>query len=292
MSGIFANKMIIGENVLIGPDVEIICDKISIGTGTVIMGQTKIQCKECIIGKNNFLNGVWIEGSLNAGNTKIVIRDKNLILQNTRLNCNASLEIGSDVNIGQNVSVWTHASSMEVFNGYPFTKAPVKIGSHIWITAGTTILPGIEIGSHVIIGNLSVVNRDIPDGCFAAGSPVKIIKKGVFPKNLKPQEKKKILQESINEYMELLKLKPFSAKIEIFDDFTIRFIAEGKETIFDPLTKEIKGELTDYSEDFRDFLRYRGIKFFTDEPFKSIPPTWYTKAKKIQGGVKNENSSN
>jgi acetyltransferase-like isoleucine patch superfamily enzyme len=277
-NNILANEITIGKNVKISPEVEIICDKISIGDGTVIVGNTKITCKECIIGKNNFFNGIWIEGSLTAGDTKINIGNENLILQNTRLNCNDYLEMGNDINIGQHVSIWTHASSMDVLNGYPFTKAPVKIGSHIWITAGTTIMPGIEIGSHVIIGNSSVVNKNIPSGCFAAGIPVKIIAENVFPKKLTVKEKRKILEDCIIEYKKLLQLKPFSAKLKIIDEFSIEFVVEDKKIIFDCDKKEIKGELNRYSEDFRDFLRYRGLKFFTNNSFTSIPPTWHSNA--------------
>lgn len=283
---LLANEIKIGKNVKISPNVDIICDKISIGDGTVIVGNTKINCKECIIGKNNFFHSIWIEGSLTAGNTKIKIGNENLILQNTRLNCNAYLEIGDDVNIGQNVSIWTHASSMNVLEGYPFTKSPVKIGSHIWITAGTTIMPGIEIGSHVIIGNSSIVNKNIPRGCFAAGNPVKIIKENVFPKKLGIKEKRRILEDCIREYKNLLQLKTFSAKIKITDGLSIQFIFKGKKTIFDCNKKIIKGNLDKYSEDLRDFLRYRGIKFFTDKPFESIPPRWYRNAINSKGKAK------
>lgn len=287
---IFANKINIGENVKISPRAKIICDKISIGDGTVIVGDTRINCKECLIGKNNFFNNILIEGSLNAGNTKIKIGNENLILQNTRLNCNDFLEIRNDVNIGQYVSIWTHASSMNVIDGYPFTKTPVKIGSHVWITAGTTIMPGVEIGSHVIIGNSSVVNKNIPKGCFAAGVPVKIIKENVFPKKLTVDEKKRIVENCITEYTKLLQLKPFSAKLKIINELSIEFTVDDKKTIFDCNKKEVKGELTRYTEDFRDFLRYRGIKFFTGKSFKSILPTWYANA--IKNNRKNEKFSN
>ena len=272
---IFVNHKKFDKNVEISDDCEIICDSLSIGEGTVITGGTKIECKECSIGKNNFINGILIEGSLTAGNTKIRIGNENLILQNTRLNCNDYLEIGDDVNIGQYVSIWTHASSMNVFDGYPYTKKSVKIGSHIWITAGTTIMPGVKIGSHVVIGNSSIVNKDLPDGCFAAGVPIKIIKENAFPKELSTEKKREILNDAIHEYYELLKLKSFDATIEIIDDLKIKFTHSNRTTVFDCKTKEIIGEITKYSEDIRDFLRYRGIKFFTDKPYKSIKPIWY-----------------
>ena len=34
------------------------------------------------------------------------------------------------------------------------------------------------------------------------------------------------------------------------------------------------GSTDDVSEDFRDYLRRRGIKIYTDKPFKSIKPEW------------------
>ena len=37
------------------------------------------------------------------------------------------------------------------------------------------ILPGVTIGDNVIIGALTLVNKDIPSNCKAVGSPVKIL---------------------------------------------------------------------------------------------------------------------
>ena len=40
----------------------------------------------------------------------------------------------------------------------------------------STILKGVHIGNNVIIGANSLVNKDIPDNCVAAGNPCKVIK--------------------------------------------------------------------------------------------------------------------
>ena len=277
-NGIFANNINIGENVEISPQSKIICDNLFIGDGTVIKGKTQIVCKDCIIGKNNFIVNTHIEGSLNAGRTRFEIGNENLILQNSHLNCNEKILIGNDVNIGQKVSIWTHASSMNVFDGYPFTKAPVNIGSHVWITEGTTILPGVDIGSHIIIGNSSVVNKNLPNGCFAAGVPARIIHSNAYPIILSHHEKNEILIDCIKEYNQLLKLKPFNAELRLLENLSIEFIVEKTTIIFDVVKKEINGEITEFSEDFRDFLRYRGIKFFSGEPFHSITPIWCANA--------------
>jgi acetyltransferase-like isoleucine patch superfamily enzyme len=277
------NEIELAENVDISETANIICDKLKIGAGTRIAGNTTIQCKKCIIGKNNFIQSVFIEGSLNAGNTRIDIGDENLILQFTRLNCNDNLTIGDDVNIGQYVSIYTHASSMDALNGYPNTLSPVKIGSHVWITEGTIILPGVTIGSHVIIGNLSLVNKNLPDGCFAAGIPVKIISENIYPKKMTIDDKIKIINNAVTEYNIVLKLKHFSPEITVNNNLTIDFVIDGKKTIFDLIKKVVRGDINEYTEDFRDFLRYRGLKLFTTQPFKSIPPEWYTQATKEKG---------
>ena len=53
---------------------------------------------------------------------------------------------------------------------------PITVGSHVWFGGGVQVLPGVTIGSHVVIGSGSVVNRDLPDGCVAAGNPCQPIR--------------------------------------------------------------------------------------------------------------------
>ena len=58
---------------------------------------------------------------------------------------------------------------------------PVTIGDDVWIGKNVTILPGVNIGSHSIIGACAVVTKDIPEWAIAVGNPA-IIKK--YRKNL------------------------------------------------------------------------------------------------------------
>ena len=39
------------------------------------------------------------------------------------------------------------------------------------------VCPGVHIGSNVVIGAGSVVTKNIPDWCIAAGNPCKVIRK-------------------------------------------------------------------------------------------------------------------
>lgn len=53
---------------------------------------------------------------------------------------------------------------------------PVTIGEHAWIGLGATIMKGVTIGKNAVVAAKSVVTKDVPEGCIAAGMPAKIIK--------------------------------------------------------------------------------------------------------------------
>lgn len=50
---------------------------------------------------------------------------------------------------------------------------PIKIGNGAFIGIHSTILGGVTIGAHTIIGAGSVVTHDIPSGVVAYGVPCK-----------------------------------------------------------------------------------------------------------------------
>lgn len=52
----------------------------------------------------------------------------------------------------------------------------VRIGMKVWVGANVIILKGVSIGDHSVIGAGSVVTRDIPANCIAAGSPCRVIR--------------------------------------------------------------------------------------------------------------------
>ena len=54
---------------------------------------------------------------------------------------------------------------------------PVRIGDNCWLGANVTILPGVELGPHTIVGAGSIVTKPFCEGnCVIAGVPAKIIK--------------------------------------------------------------------------------------------------------------------
>lgn len=56
---------------------------------------------------------------------------------------------------------------------------PVVIGKHVLIGCHSIILKGVTIGDGAIVAAGSVVTRDVPGGCVAAGNPARIVKENV-----------------------------------------------------------------------------------------------------------------
>jgi acetyltransferase-like isoleucine patch superfamily enzyme len=272
---IVASTIIIGENAIIGKGfIAKVAGRLEIGTASVVKG-TRILCRNATIGTNNYIDGVLIEGSPNSRSQNVRIGNENLILQNTRINCNEDVSIGNDVGIGQYVDIWTHGSFMDVLAGYPYSSGPVTIGNHVWITAHSTIMPGVTVGDHVIIGNNTIANKSVPGGCFFAGMPGKVVKENIYPLKFTQEQQEKLLDVIICEYLETCKHKGFTPEINR-NKMDIHYKSpDGAKAIFQTKDRSVQGDTDKYTEDFRDYLRFRCVKFFTDVPFKSILPLDY-----------------
>ena len=126
------------------------------------------------------------------------------------------------------------------------------------------------IGDNVVIGINSIINRSLPDGCFAAGSPCKVIKENVYPKKLTEDEKKNIVLEIIDGWYKLHDMKKIKDVLTKYEDGKI-YLNQGKhQTIYYMDERKIEGYNNNVSEDLRDYMRRRGIKIYTGELFRSI----------------------
>lgn len=98
---------------------------------------------------------------------------------------NAPLTIGDFVAISAGTCIYTHDSSRYFVSGGRAKEktGPVTIGSCTQIGTMCTVLCGVTIGDHCVIGAHSLVSRDIPDYSIAAGIPAKVIGRVVLNGN-------------------------------------------------------------------------------------------------------------
>jgi acetyltransferase-like isoleucine patch superfamily enzyme len=271
-STINCNSVEIDDSVVIGNNVKIKCESIKIGKFSQIGNNVNINCRNLDIGTWLFVwDGVEIgRGGCNGPNSNVKIGNRVGIFENTIINPSESVEIGDDTGIGSEVMIWTHGAWLDVLQGFPADFGPVKIGSNVWLPARNIVLPNVTIGDNSVIGIGSIVNRDIPEGSLAAGSPCKVIKENYYPKPLSATQQKKLIWEIIEDWYKLHEDKDIKDVKTKYDDGKIILVQQNYETIYYIEERKIEGYINNISEDLRDYLRRRGIKIYTDRLFKSI----------------------
>ena len=99
----------------------------------------------------------------------------------------ARVTIGDYCNFGPNVTIVTPMHPMrgderrgvagsDGVERYLCYAKPVVIGDDCWFGANVVVCPGVNIGDGCVIGAGSVVTKDIPANCFAAGNPCRVIR--------------------------------------------------------------------------------------------------------------------
>ncbi len=266
------NKQI-HKSASVGENVSIECGSVKIGKYSKIGNNVKIRCKELIIGDHLYMADNVEIGRGGCTNPESVVKIGNGvgIFENTIINPNSSVEIGDNTGIGAEVMIWTHGAWLDITQGFPSDFGPVKIGKNVWLPARSIVLPNVTIGDNVVVGINSIVNRSLPDGSLAAGLPCKVIKENMYPKKLSDEQIREMVEGIISDWLELIKYKGVTRTVKISYENNKIILNQGYEqTIYNIRDKTVEGEVNMVSEDFRDYLRRRGIKIYADRFFKSI----------------------
>jgi acetyltransferase-like isoleucine patch superfamily enzyme len=92
-----------------------------------------------------------------------------------------SIEIGDDVWTGHHVYITDQNHGYRdvelAISRQTMPERPVRIGDGSWLGHGTVVLPGADIGRHVVVGANSVVTGVIPDFSVAVGSPARVVRR-------------------------------------------------------------------------------------------------------------------
>jgi acetyltransferase-like isoleucine patch superfamily enzyme len=87
--------------------------------------------------------------------------------------------MGAAVRVGAHASLLGFNHSIEpdryVFQ-QPTTSKGITIGDDVWIGSSVTVLDGVHIGSHAVIGAGSVVTKDVAEWAVVAGNPARLLR--------------------------------------------------------------------------------------------------------------------
>ncbi len=87
-----------------------------------------------------------------------------------RYHVSEKISVGTNTIIGYNTTILAHEYLIQEYR-----IGKVLIGDEVMIGANTTILPGVEIGDGAVVSAGTLVHKDVPDGAFVGGNPMRII---------------------------------------------------------------------------------------------------------------------
>jgi acetyltransferase-like isoleucine patch superfamily enzyme len=96
------------------------------------------------------------------------------------------LTIEEGAQIGAWVGLFTHSSHIAIrlqgehYKGFEgdrpgWVQQPLTIGPYAFIGAGSTVLPGANVGRAALVSAQSLVTKPVPDYAIVAGAPAKVI---------------------------------------------------------------------------------------------------------------------
>ena len=133
-----------------------------------------------MLGPQVTLSAGMVPGQQCITDPVVSIGDRCLIGKGSGIVGHLRIEIGDDVWTGHHVYITDQNHGYEDVD-LPISKQsmpekPVRIGNGSWLGHGTIVLPGSQIGDHVVVGANSVVTGTLPDNCVAVGAPARVVR--------------------------------------------------------------------------------------------------------------------
>jgi len=257
----------IGKNVLFGNNIDVYINGVfSIGDRSRLGNNINIRGNNISFGNDLFhTRGLSIGGGgggRDNSTANLTIGDR-CTIHNNHINIAKEVKIGNDVGLSPEVTIYTHGFWLSVLEGYPAKFAGVKIEDGAIIGYRSIILPGVVIHKNAVIGAGSVVTKNIEGNTICAGNPARFIRK-INP--LSKEDKIQKLSEIIDEYKKIAEYHKIHPSIIV--DYPI--ITFNNNCIFNVETLTFHGIEDEETDDFRDYMRRWGLRFYSDRPFKSI----------------------
>jgi putative salt-induced outer membrane protein YdiY len=93
-------------------------------------------------------------------------------LNGCHLSAKAAVRLGRKAQVGPGSRVFD-SDQHDLDATHPEQTAPVSLGEYAWVAADTTVMRGVSIGAHSVIGARSLVTADVPPHTLAFGIPAR-----------------------------------------------------------------------------------------------------------------------
>ena len=94
------------------------------------------------------------------------------LLNGCHISAKTQVVLGRRVWVGMGSRVFD-ADQHDLDDAHPERREPVSIGDCVWIGSDATVLRGVEIGEHSVVGTRSLVTHDVPPHTLVYGQPAR-----------------------------------------------------------------------------------------------------------------------
>ncbi|GAB2630582.1 acyltransferase [Kribbella swartbergensis] len=144
---------------------------LSLADDVYIAESAAVYCDELRMGERSYIAAhAYVTGRVSLGSDTTI---------------NPFSAVRGKVTIGDGVRIGAHTSLLAFNHGtapgqpifrQPHTSLGITVGDDVWIGSNVTVLDGVTIGPHSIIGAGAVVTRDVPANTIAAGNPARVLR--------------------------------------------------------------------------------------------------------------------
>ena len=264
-----SGKFSAGSNFLCGENVIVdVAEEVILGDNCTLSDNAYLGGRRIEIG-NYFYGYSWEWKRLDIGRGRrdeenaVLTVGNRCTFHDNRIDLAHKVEIGHDVGLSPEAVIYTHYYWQSVLEGYPCACAPVWISSGAIIGFRSVLLPASHVGENTVVGAQSVVTRALlPDSVYA-GNPAELVR-GIVPKS--SEEQYLWLVAFIPEYQRTLEYRGLPAQELVRWYCCLRF----RNCILDCGAGTIEGTEDEFTDDLRTFLFRKGIRIYTQRPFKSL----------------------
>lgn len=195
------SSITVGRNSIMNDTILLSNDRIEIGKLVQIKEKSVLKAfKGVKIGDRTIIDRGVVVAGLQSERSYFEVGSRCVVLHHTYINNAREVIIGDNVGIGGYCMIFTHGVWQNVFKGYPYKFGQVEIKDDAWLPWHVFVMPGVTIGKGATIAGGSVVTKDIPDYCLAAGAPAKIIRRENYPQQLSTEEKSTLAKTVLKDF--------------------------------------------------------------------------------------------
>jgi len=130
---------------------------------------------EIVVGEGGWLHSEHGSLRLIAYESGRIVLEPRCWLNSCHISAKREVYLGTNCGIGAGTRVFD-SDQHALDEATPEKAEAVRIGRHVWVATDVTILKGVTIGDHSVIGARSVVTRSIPEHSLALGSPARRVR--------------------------------------------------------------------------------------------------------------------